>query len=92
MTLWFLPHHILLSEFLDQRAAPYPPSSLHNHSVSHFIHHIKEKRKLNLLFFTYYTPRYRDVSLSIAEEILIKRLWRGSCLSTAQYPRLRCAP
>ena len=27
-----------------------------------------------------------------AEEILIKRLWRGSCLSTAQYPRLRCAP
>ena len=54
--------------------------------------HIKEKRKLNLLFFTYYTPRYRDVSLSIAEEILIKRLWRGSCLSTAQYPRLRCAP
>ena len=72
VTLWFLPHHILLSEFLDQRAAPYPPSSLHDHSVSHFIHHIKKKRKLNLLFFTYYTPRYRDVSLSIAEEILIK--------------------
>ena len=35
--------------------------------------HIKEKRKLNLLFFTYYTLRHRDASSGIAEEILTKK-------------------